>query len=163
MTLKILITDALKPEGGGVVVYRGDKNSHAEFSAPPFFFVDDLKVAETYGPFLTKARVSMNNPIIFDFGGGSTYFLKGAWLVPSKLVKYVMDIKSDLDSLYALEEEDIEILERHGFSDIYGALDGIVIKNIRDAYDAFSPLPPATNYVVFDKRQIDVMERRISS
>ena len=64
---------------------------------------------------------------------------------PKKLVKGAQITKEYLDDL--------------GFSDLYGDLDGIIMKNISDTMGGmFSTHKSANNYVVFDKNQINIIK-----
>lgn len=52
-----------------------------------------------------------------------------------------------------------ELEYEYDWSDSYGDLDGIIMKNIKDSYgDMFAGDIVANNYVVFDKNQIKIIK-----
>ena len=142
------------------VVYHGTNNKFESFNNnKPIFFVDDINIAKTYGDIIIKASLNMNNPIELDFEGNSTYHFFDKWYMPSELAIKLKAISDDIKKGYSLDDDIKEYLENLGFSDLYGDLDGVIMKNISDGYDAFtSPQSPATNYVVFDKNQVNVVK-----
>ena len=54
-----------------------------------YFFVDNIDVAKTYGDFIIKAKINMDNPIILDFDGLSTYYFYDKWYLPSDLANKI--------------------------------------------------------------------------
>lgn len=138
------------------ILYHGTNNKFSVFDDKnPIFFVDDINVARTYGDDIIKAKLKMENPIELDFDGKSTYHFLDKWFLPSDLANKFKEIAFDMENQYSLDEELKEYLESLGFSDLYGNLDGIIMKNISDAMGGvFSTHKPANNYVVFHKEQI---------
>ena len=138
------------------VLYHGSDNEFEIFNDnKPIFFVDDPNIAKTYGNHIIKARLKMENPIELDFDGNSTYYFFNKWYLPSELANEIKKISDDLKNQYTIDDDLKEYLEELGFSELYGDLDGIIMKNIRDAKDGvFSTHKPANNFVVFDKQQI---------
>jgi len=94
-----------------------------------------------------------------DFDGKSTYYFYDKWYLTSDLANKIKEIATDIKNHYSLDEDLKEYLESLDFSDMYGDLDGIIMKNISDAMGGmFSTHKPANNYVVFDKNQINIIE-----
>lgn len=141
-------------------VYHGTDNKFDSFNDnKPIFFVDDINVARTYGNIIVKAKLAMDNPIELDFEDKSTYYFYDKWYLPSDLAVKIKNIADDIKQRYSLDEDLIEYLESLDFSDMYGDLDGIVMKNISDAMGGmFSTHKPANNYVVFNKTQIKIIK-----
>jgi hypothetical protein len=162
--LKNIIKTILKEqlnESGLVprVLFHGTNNKFETFNDNnPIFFVDNINVARTYGDYIIKAELTMDNPIELDFGGNSTYHFFDKWYLPSDLAAKIKEISDDLKNRYSLDDELKEYLESLDFNDSYGDLDGIIMKNINDSFDAFSTNKPATNYVVFNKNQIRILK-----
>lgn len=143
-----------------LIVYHGTNNKFDIFNDnKPIFFVDDINVARTYGDFIIKAKLVMDNPIELDFEGNSTYYFYDNWYLPSDLAIKIKEISDDMKNGYAVDDELKDYLESIEFSALYGDLDGIIMKNISDAMDGiFSKNKPATNYVVFNKNQIRIIK-----
>jgi hypothetical protein len=143
-----------------IIAYHGTDNKFNIFNdTNPIFFVDDIDVARTYGNFIIKCKLIMDNPIILDFDGKSTYYFFDKWYLPSDLAKRIKDISDDIKNRYSLDDDLKEYLESLDFSDMYGELDGIIMKNIDDVGDGiFSDNKNATNYVVFDKNNIIIQK-----
>lgn len=155
------ITDYLKENiDESVVLYHGTNNIFSVFNdEKPIFFVDSFNVAKSYGEIIIKAKLEMNNPIELDFDGNSTYYFFDKWYLPSDLANKIKEIASDIKNHYILDDDLKEYLEYLGFNDLYGDLDGIIMKNIRDDVSGvFSNNNPANNYVVFDKKQINIVK-----
>ena len=146
-------------EDNSDIVYHGTDYKFNIFNDnKPIFFVDDVNVARTYGDFIVKAKLEMDNPIELDFNGNSTYYFFDKWYLPSDLANKIKDIATDIKNRYSLDDDLKEYLEDLGFSAMYGDLDGIIMKNISDAMGGmFSTNKPANNYVVFNKEQINVI------
>ena len=141
------------------ILYHGTDKKFTTFNDnKPIFFVDNLDVAKTYGPYIVKAKLYMDNPIELDFEGGSTYHFFDKWYLPSDLANKLKSIATDMKNRYSIDEDLKEYLECLGFSDLYGDLDGVIMKNINDSMgDIFAVHPRvANNYVVFDKKQIKI-------
>jgi len=142
------------------ILYHGTDYKFNSFNDnKPIFFVDDIDVAKTYGDFIIKAKLIMDNPIELDFEGKSTYYFYDKWYLPSDLANKIKEIAIDIKNRYTIDEDLKEYLEYLDFNDMYGDLDGIVMKNISDAMGGmFSTHKPANNYVVFDKNQINIIK-----
>jgi len=142
------------------ILYHGTDYKFNSFNDnKPIFFVDDIDVAKTYGNFIIKAKLNMNNPIELDFDGKSTYHFFDKWYLPSDLANKIKDISTDIKNQYSLDDDLKGYLNDLGFSDLYGDLDGIIMKNISDAMGGmFSTHKSANNYVVFDKNQINIIK-----
>jgi hypothetical protein len=140
------------------ILYHGSNNKFTDFNdKEPIFFVDNIDIARTYGDYVIKAKLNINNPIELDFDGKSTYYFFDKWYLPSDLANEIKTIATDLKNNYLLDEDLMEYLEELGFSDLYGDLDGIIMKNITDAMgEIFSTHKPANNYIVFNKEQINI-------
>lgn len=141
------------------ILYHGTYYKFNSFNDDkPLFFVDNIDVAKTYGDFIIKAKINMDNPIILDFDGLSTYYFYDKWYLPSDLAKKIKGIAVDIENNYSLDDDLKEYLECLDFNDLYGNLDGIIMKNISDAMDGiFSTYKPANNYVIFYKNQINIL------
>jgi len=155
------MTQQQKVEDNSNILYHGTNNKFTVFNDNnPIFFVDNVNVAKTYGDIIIKAKLNMNNPIILDFDGESTYYFYNKWYLPSDLANKIKEIASDIKNRYSLDDDLKEYLESLDFSDMYGDLDGIIMKNISDAMGGiFSTYKPANNYIVFDKNQINIFIR----
>jgi hypothetical protein len=142
------------------ILYHGTDNKFTIFNDnKPIFFVDNIDVAKTYGDFIIKATLNINNPVELDFEGKSTYYFFDKWYLPSELADKIKVIGDDIKNHYILDEDLKEYLEGLDFSDMYGDLDGIIMKDISDAMGGiFSTHKPATNYVVFNKNQIKIIK-----
>lgn len=142
-----------------IIAYHGTDNKFNIFDdTKPIFFVDNYEIAKTYGDIIIKAELQIENPVVFDFGGKSTYFFMEKWYLPSELSIVIMEIYDDIKNRYIIDDDTLEELEIHEYDGLYGDLDGIIMKNITDANDGmFSTFKPATNYVVFDKKQIKII------
>ena len=166
MELRKFITTTIREylnenvEDNSNILYHGTDNKFTVFNDnKPIFFVDDVNVAKTYGDIIIKAKLSMDNPIILDFDGKSTYYFYDKWYLPSDLANKIKEIAVDIKSHYSLDDDLKEYLESLDFSDMYGDLDGIIMKNISDAMGGmFSTHKSANNYVVFDKNQINIIK-----
>lgn len=147
-------------ENNSNVLYHGTDNKFTVFNDNnPIFFVDNIDVARTYGDYIIKAKLNINNPIELDFEGKSTYYFYDKWYLPSDLANKIKDIATDIKNRYSLDDDLKEYLDSLDFSDMYGNLDGIIMKNISDAMGGmFSTHKPANNYVVFDKNQINIIK-----
>lgn len=147
-------------EDNSDILYHGTDNKFTIFKDnKPIFFVDDINVARTYGDFIIKAKLIINNPIELDFDGKSTYYFYDKWYLPSDLANKIKEIAIDIKNSYSLDDDLKEYLESLDFSDMYGDLDGIIMRNISDAMGGmFSTHKEANNYVVFDKNQINIIE-----
>lgn len=137
------------------IVYHGSENKFETFrDSDTYFFVDNLDIAKTYGPYITKAKLNLSNPIELDFEGKSTFYFYDKWYIPSELALTLKDI-----SKYYMEDDMRDYLLHLGFDDNYGKMDGIIMRNIKDSHgDIFSNLPSANNYVVFNKNQIKILK-----
>ncbi len=138
------------------IVYHGTDSRFNVFNdKTPIFFVDNIKVARTYGDYIIKAKLNLNNPIELDFDGKSTYYFIDKWYIPSELANRIKEISIDIKNGYSLNDEVSEELEYLGWSDLSGDMDVIIMNNIDDVNSGmFSSLPPVTNYVVFNKESI---------
>lgn len=143
-----------------VIAYHGTDNDFSVFDdSKPIFFVDNPEIARTYGNRVIKVELDIENPVVFDFGGNSTYFFNNKWMVPSELASSINTISDDIKNHYSIDDDVMEELEYHEYSQFSGDLDGIVMKDIKDAMDGmFSTQDSATNYVVFNKSQIKVVK-----
>lgn len=143
-----------------MILYHGTDNKFTVFNDnKPIFFVDDIYVARTYGNFIIKAKLNMDNPIELDFDGKSTYYFYDKWYLPSDLANKIKEIAIHIKNRYSLDDDLKEYLESLDFSDMYGDLDGIIMRNISDAMGGvFSTHKAANNYVVFDKNQIKIIK-----
>jgi hypothetical protein len=102
----------------------------------------------------------MNNPIILDFGNNSTFFFIDKWYLPSNLANKIKEISDDIKNNYSLNDDIENELLYNNFNPLYGDLYGIIMENIKDDYDFFSKQEKSsTNYVVFDKNQIQIIEK----
>jgi len=157
------LSSFLKEEFGSnsIVGYHGtDKNFNSFRDTKPIFFVDDINVARTYGDVIIKAKLNIDNPVIFDFNEGSTIFFYNKWYVPSDLANFIKEISDDIKNFISVDDDILEELERHEYNGLSGELDGIIMQNIKDANDGiFSRHNAATNYVVFDKSQIEIIKQ----
>ena len=143
-----------------IIAYHGSNIRFNKLDdTKPMFFVDNYIIAKTYGDFVYKVKLEINNPVVFDFNDKSTYLFNGKWYIPSELAIYMKNISDDLKNMYSIDDELKDELEYHDFEDVYGDLDGIIMKNIKDANDGmFSTFDSATNYVVFDNEQIKIIK-----
>jgi hypothetical protein len=146
-------------EDNSDILYHGTEYKFNVFNDnKPIFFVDNVDVARTYGNFIIKAKLNMDNPIELDFDGKSTYHFFDKWYLPSDLANKIKDIATDIKNRYSLNDDLKEYLDDLGFSDMSGDLDGIIMKNISDAMGGmFSTHKPVNNYVVFNKEQINII------
>ncbi len=161
MDLRKLIREVLSETiGGKIIAYHGTDNTFDVFdNRNPIFFVDNPEVAKTYGDRLIRVELTIDNPVIFDFDGKSTYFFDNKWHRPSELAEYIKSIGDDIKNHYQISDELADELVYHEYEDVYGDLDGIIMKDISDAGDGvFSTHEPATNYVVFDNSQIKILK-----
>jgi len=161
MNIRKIIREVLSEAiSNKVIAYHGTDNVFSFFSdSHPIFFVDNIDVAKTYGNIIIKSELTIENPVIFDFDGKSTYYFDNKWLRPSELAEYIKNISEDIKKHYQLSDELAEELAYHDYEGYSGDLDGIIMKNISDTGDGvFSTHQPATNYVVFDKSQIKVLK-----
>lgn len=71
MKLKELVNHYLNEN---IVVYKGLYGNKKITDNKPIFFVDNKDIAKTYGNNIIKAKLKINNPVIFDFSGKSTYY-----------------------------------------------------------------------------------------
>lgn len=79
--------------------------------------------------------------------------------MPSELANKIKEIYNDIKKQYQLDDEIEQELEYHGYDGLSVDLDGIIMKNIKDANDGvFSSNKPATNYVVFNRNQIKIIK-----
>jgi hypothetical protein len=157
MDLRKLIREVLSETfGGKIIAYHGTDNAFDVFDdSNPIFFVDNPEIAKTYGDRVIKAELNIEAPVVFDFDGKSTYFFNDKWFVPSELAKYIKGISEDIKNHYQLDDDLVDELAYHEYEGLSGDLDGIIMKNIKDANDGvFSNHDSATNFVVFDKSQI---------
>jgi len=163
--MKLILTEEqykllLKEESSNVTVYHATDKKFSIFKDnSPMFFVDDIDVAKTYGEYLIAAKVSMNNPIELNFNGKSTYYFIDKWYLPSELAIKIKELSKDIQKygLLGLEEEIQEELVELDWSDSYGDLDGIIMKDINDSYEMSDKI--ATNYIVFEKSQINIINK----
>lgn len=139
-----------------IIAYHGTDNKFNVFDdSKVIFFVDNIDVAKTYGKYIIKANLIINNPIILDFNENSTYYFYDKWYLQSDLANKIKEISDDIKNGYSIDDELKEYLEELNFNDLYGDLDGIIMLNINDNMDdIFSNHKPVTNYVVFNKNQI---------
>lgn len=145
--------------GSKVVGYHGTDNKFSSFNDnKPIFFVDNIDVAKTFGNKVIKAELTIDNPVVFDFDDGSTFTFLDKHFIPSKLAEYIKEIANDIKQRYQLEDDLRNELEYYGYIDNFGDLDGIVMKDIKDANEMFSSHSAATNYVVFNKSQIKIIK-----
>ena len=150
----------LENNNNDIIAYHGSNNRFKKFDDnKPIFFVDNYNIAKTYGEFVYKVKLEINNPVVFDFHDKSTYLFNGKWYIPSELAIYMKNISDDLKNMYSIDDDLKDELEYHDFEDVYGDLDGIIMKNIKDANDGmFSTFESATNYVVFNNEQIKIIK-----
>jgi len=143
-----------------IIVYHGTNNQFQKFNDnAPIFFVDDIEIARTYGRYIIKAILTMDNPIYFDFNNGSTFYFQDRWFVPSALALFMREIHNDMKKFYSLDDDLIDELESHDFSALSGDLDGMVMENIKDSSgELFSSHNSANNYVVFNTNQIKIIK-----
>ena len=145
------------------LVYHGSDNRSVSFNnKKPIFFVDDINIAKTYGDYIFSAKIDMDNPLEVDFDGKSTYYFYDKWYLPSQLAERTKEIADDIKMRYSLDDDLVEYLSSLDFSDLYGDLDGLIMRNISDPgarADMFVNLKPATNYIIFDKNQIKMLKR----
>jgi hypothetical protein len=81
-------------EDNSDILYHGTDYKFNVFNDnKPIFFVDNIDVARTYGNFIIKAKLNMDNPIELDFEGSSTYHFFDKWYLPSDLAN---TIKNDI-------------------------------------------------------------------
>ncbi len=141
------------------ILYHGTNNVFRDFNSDkPIFFVDNIDVAKTYGNNIIQASLQINNPIIFDFEHNSTVFFYGKYYLPSVLASFLKSISEEMKKFMSIDEDLKEEMEYHEFNALYGDLDGVIMNNIKDSYDAFmDKTPSATNFVVFDKNQIEIL------
>jgi hypothetical protein len=166
MKLKKIIANTIKEylnenfEDNSQILFHGTNNKFDIFNDnKPIFFVDDINVARSYGDYIIKAKLNMNNPIELDFEGNSTYHFYDKWYLPSELAKKIKEISNFIKNRYSLDEDLKEYLKYLGFDDLYGDLDGIIMNNISDAMGGmFSTYKPVNNYVVFNKNQIRIIK-----
>lgn len=157
MKLRTILSEMLS-DG---VVYHGTNSSFDTFNdSKPIFFTDNPDVAKSYGDRIIKAKLTLENPIEIDFEGKSTGYFSGKWYVPSDLADRIKLIADDMNKYGRVDDDLIDDMEiDHGWSDNYGDLDGIVMKNIKDSYgDVFAGDIVANNYVVFNKNQIKIVK-----
>jgi hypothetical protein len=143
------------------VLYHGTDSKFTSFNdSKPIFFTDNIQVAKSYGSNVIKARLTLDNPIEVDFGGNSTSYFRGKNYVPSDMAKTIKELSDDLKQYGRLEDDEMyELEQEYDWSDSYGDLDGIIMKNIKDSYgDMFAGDIVANNYVVFDKNQIKLIK-----
>lgn len=142
------------------IFYHGtDYKFNKFYNTEPIFFVDNIDIAKTYGQYIISAKLTMMNPIELDFDGNSTFLFMGKWYLPSELAKYLKEISKDIDKygFWSLNNDLINELEDFGYNDLYGTMDGIIMFNIKDSYNIFDKNKPATNYVVFNSNQIEIV------
>lgn len=142
---------------GNIVAYHGtDVRFNIFNDNDPIFFVDNLKVAKTYGEHIIKAELDIERPIELDFTGKSTYYFIDKWYRPSELAIKIKEYSNDIKNHYTLDDDVEEELLYLGYDKV--EIDGIIMYNIQDAKDGiFSSHRPVTNYVVFNKDQIKVL------
>lgn len=141
------------------VAYHGTSKKFRSFDdRNPVFFVDRREVAETFGPYITKVRLDFDNPVELDFSGGGRVRFFGQNLRPSEVAHEIKEMADEQKIYGQLDDDVIQELESLGWDQHMGDIDGVIMHNISDSWDGpFSSLKPATNYVVFDKRQIKVL------
>lgn len=141
------------------ILFHGTNSRFKTFNDnKPIFFVDDVNVAKTYGNIIIKARLNIDNPLELDFNDRSTYYFFNRWYLPSDLANKIKEISDDIKKNYTLDDDLKDYLEELDYNELYGDLDGIIMKNINDDYNLISRNKPATNYVVFDKNQIKIVK-----
>lgn len=157
MTLRKLIENIIMESNG--IVYHGTNNKFSSFNdTKPIFFSDDIKVAKSYGSTIIAAKLDLKNPLEVDFEGSSTVYFVDKFYVPSAFAEKVKDISNDIEK-YGMTDEFRDIFVEYDWSNMYGELDGIIMKNIKDSYgDIFAGNIIATNYVVFNKNQIKIQK-----
>lgn len=154
-----ILTMKLKPIlesiSGNIVAYHGTDSKFDSFNDnDPIFFVNDPKVAKTYGNIVKKVQLTIDNPIEFDFEGKSTFRFLEKWYLPSDLAKKIKEISDDIKKYGRLDDDfHDELQQLYDWSDQYGDLDGIIMKDINDPGSGWSDAIQ-TNYVVFSKTQI---------
>lgn len=156
-----IISDYLNESNDNIpkILYHGTdiKFNSIDYSKP-IFFVNSIDIARTYGKHIIEAQIQMDNPIELDFEGMSTYYFQDKWYVPSELALKIKEIAEDIENGYTIEDDLTDYMETLGYNGMYGDLDGIVMKNIRDASDGiFSNNEPANNYVVFKREQVKIL------
>ena len=141
-------------------VYHGTDSTFNEFDdSNPIFFVSSEKVAKTYGDNIITAELDLEEPIILDFDGKSTFFLNGEWVLPSEIASLIKEVSEDLVNGYSIDEELEEELLMYYESDHFSDIDGLIMDNINDVGDGvFGFDDTATNYIVFDKNKINILE-----
>lgn len=159
MTLRKLIENIIAESNG--VVYHGTNSKFSSFNdTKPIFFSDDIKVAKSYGSTIMAAKLDLKNPLEVDFDGSSTIYFVDKNYVPSAFAAKVKEISNDIEK-YGMTDEFRDIFEEYDWPDMYGELDGIIMKNIKDSYgDIFAGNIIATNYVVFSKNQIKIQKEK---
>ncbi len=161
MKIKSILNELLSENQSQNIVYHGSYNKFSSFNdSKPIFFVDREEIAKTYGKYVIKAKITLNNPIEIDFEGKSTVYFLNKHFIPSKLAEYVKELSDDLKQYGRLDDDVMEQLENeYQFSDQYGDLDGIIMYNIDDVGNGmFNDSGTQTNYVVFDKSQIQIIK-----
>ena len=142
------------------IFYHGTDSKFKEYSdVETIFFVDNIDIAKTYGQHVIPAKLTMMNPIELDFDGNSTFLFMGKWYLPSELIKRLKEISLDIDKygFWSLDNDLVNELEDFGYNDLYGTMDGVVFFNIRNSAEIFDSHHPATNYVVFNNNQIEII------
>ena len=151
MKLKGILAEVLSND----VVFHGTDGKFTSFhDHDPIFFSDNIKVAKSYGSTIIKAKLTLDNPLEIDCEGNSTIRFLNKHYLPSDFAKLIKGISNDIKT-YGIDDEMREELDQYDWSDNYGDLDGIVMKNIKDSSgDIFAGDIVANNYVVFNTTQI---------
>ena len=165
MSESLLTEDTVGP------VYHGTDRDFGSFekgmpsssgvTSSGIFFTKSLAVAQGYGSNVIAAELTLEDPVMFDFGKKSTIHFDGKSRTPSDLVNRIAEINDDLAKGYGLPEDDESDLryelEDANWDDMSGLdyMDGVVMKNVDDSMDAFGG-EVTDHYVVFSQNQIKV-------
>lgn len=157
MKIRNILNELTAPK----ILYHGTDSKFTTFNdSKPIFFTDNIQVAKSYGSNVIKVQLKLDNPLEIDCDGNSTCVFRGKNYLPSKLAEVIKELSDDLKKYGRLDDEEMDELEyEYDWSDSYGDLDGIIMKNIKDSYgDIFAGDIVANNYVVFDKNQIKILK-----
>jgi hypothetical protein len=127
-------------EDNNLILYHGSNNKFEKFNkkflgssmgkAPSnmrgFYFTNNIKLAKSFGKYIYKVKVKINNPYIFNANG------KGY----SQLKHTINNIVDEIDNQY----------------------DSILIRNYQDAGIGISDLILSDQYIIFDLRNIKILE-----
>lgn len=146
-------------QGRPIVVYHGTNERFNIFKGSAFNFTRDRDVAQTYGNKIVAVYLKSNNNIEIDFDGRSAFYFLGKLMNPQEIIDKIIEIKSDIDNHYNIDDEVIEELKNLGFEEFSpDSLDGIVFKNVLDNFGLGGK--SSENYVVFNPNQIKSTSNR---